>query len=132
MERGSDEVCVGYDAATGKELWATPMGKTIVEHQGGPGPRSAPTVDGDKVYVFGTYFKLACLSAADGKVVWEHDLGSEFSGQNGTGGIKQWGNAQSPIVEGGLVLVAGGGEGQTFMAFDKATGKVAWKKGDDK
>jgi len=132
MERAKQEYCVAYDAATGKELWATAIDKTIFEGSGGNGPRSTPTVDGDKVYVYGTYFKLACLSAADGKVVWQHDLGSEFSGQNGTGGIKEWGNGQSPLVEGPIVVVAGGGDGQTFLAFDKLTGAVKWKKGSEK
>lgn len=136
FERGGNEVCVALDAATGKELWATPIDKTIFERQGGNGPRSTPTVDpgsaGGRVYVLGTYLKLACLNAADGKVVWQHDIQAAFDGQNGTSGINKWGSASSPVVEGDLVLVAGGGEGQSLLAFNKTTGALAWKKHTEK
>ncbi len=131
-ERGGDEVAIALDVATGKELWATPLGKTIFEKSGGNGPRSTPTVDGEHVYWFGTYLRLSCLSAKDGKVEWSHDLASEYDGQLKTGGIGAWGNSASPVVVGDLVVVAGGGAGQALMAFNKATGKLVWKGEDDK
>lgn len=120
------------DANTGKEQWFTPIGKTTSDRQGGPGPRTTPTVVGDKVYVLNTYFNLVCLNGADGKHVWNRDLEKEHDGQNETNGIVQWGNAGSPIVEGDLVIVAGGGPGQTFLAFNKDDGKLAWKSGTEK
>jgi outer membrane protein assembly factor BamB len=126
------EACFAYDAATGKELWATDVDKTIHEGSGGNGPRTTPTISGDRVYVLSTYLKLTCLNAADGAVVWTHDLQSEFNGQNNTDGIVQWGNAASPIVEGDRVIVAGGGTGEAYLAFDKADGKLLWKSGKDK
>ena len=132
IEREGDEVCVALDANTGKELWATPIGKTIHEGNGGNGPRTTPAIDGKLVYVYGTYLKLACLNLADGKIVWQHDIQEEFNGQNGTNGIKEWGSAISPVVEGELVIVAGGGPGAAFLAFDKKSGKLAWKSGDEK
>jgi len=133
MKDGEQESCVAFDAANGKEIWRIKAGRTIFpERQGGEGPRSTPTVDGDKVYLFGTFFQLTCLNAADGKIVWAHDLAKEFDGQTGTNGINPWGQAASPIVEGDLVILAGGGPNQTFMAFDKNTGKVAWKTGTEK
>ncbi len=131
-ERNKDEACVAIDVTTGKELWATALGKTIFEGAGGNGPRSTPTIVGDHVYVLGTYLRLSCLSAADGKVVWSHDIQAENSGQNETKGIKQWGNSMSPVVEGDVVMVAGGGNGQTFLFFDRKTGKVMGKHGDEK
>jgi outer membrane protein assembly factor BamB len=121
------------DANTGKERWYTPLGKTIQDRQGGDGPRTTPTVVGDKLYALGTYFNLVCLSTADGKQVWAHDLAKEFQAQNDTNGIVQWGNAISPVVEGNLVIVAGGGgQGQTFLAFNRNDGKLAWKSGGEK
>lgn len=131
-ERSKEEACVAIDVTTGKEVWATPLGKTIFEGAGGNGPRSTPTVVGDLVYVLGTYLKLSCLSASDGKVVWSHDIQASNNGQNNTGGIKQWGNAMSPIVEGDVVMVAGGGSGETFLFFDRKTGKLLGKHGDEK
>lgn len=133
MERDKNEVLAALNPDTGDELWATPVGKTIFEKQGGNGPRSTPTVDGDRVYVFGTYFKLACVNAADGKIVWEHDLATENAAQTDNNKtIKAWGNASSPIVMGDLVIVNGGGSGQSFLAFNKSDGKLAWKSGDEK
>ena len=127
-----EEACVGLDATSGKELWSRTIDKTIFDRQGGNGPRTTPTLDGNRVYVYGTYFKLACLDAADGKVVWARDLAREHQAQNDTNGIVQWGSAMSPVVEGDLVIVAGGGPRQTFMAFDKNTGSVVWKAGTEK
>jgi outer membrane protein assembly factor BamB len=131
-ERMKQEVCVCLDVASGKELWATPLGNTIFEGAGGNGPRSTPTVVGDQLYVLGTYLKLSCLSTKDGKVVWSHDIQAENDGQNGTGGIKQWGNSASPVVEGEVVMVAGGGTGQTFLFYERKTGKLLGKHGDEK
>ena len=64
-------------------------------------------------------------------MVWRHDIAGEFHGQVGTRGIAQYGSACSPIVEGDLVIINGGGSGAAFMAFDKTTGELAWKSGDD-
>jgi len=132
VERDKQEACVCLDAASGQEAWGTTLGKTIFEGAGGNGPRSTPFVDGDRVYCLGTYLMLSCLDAATGKVVWQHDLATDHSGQLTAPGIKQWGNAASPIVEGGVVVVAGGGSGKAIMAFDKVTGNLAWAKYDDK
>jgi outer membrane protein assembly factor BamB len=131
MERDGKEVVSAMDPDSGKELWATPIDKTIFERQGGNGPRTTPTIDGDRVYVIGTYFKLACLNSADGKVIWEHDLAKEHAAQNETRSIKQWGNASSPLVMGDLVIVAGGGPGESFLAFNKSDGKLEWKSGSE-
>jgi outer membrane protein assembly factor BamB len=131
--RALKEGLLCLDANTGKEQWYVPLGKTIQDRQGGDGPRTTPTVAGGKVYVLGTYFNLACFDATDGKPVWSHDLDKEYQAQNDTNGIVQWGNAGSPIVEGDLVIVAGGGgKDQTFLAFEKDSGKLAWKGGTEK
>jgi outer membrane protein assembly factor BamB len=132
MERDGNEVVAALDPNTGNDLWFTPIDKTIFEKQGGNGPRTTPTIDGDRVYVVGTYFKFACLNAADGKPIWQHDLAAEYAAQTDTAGIKKWGNAASPLVIGDLVVVAGGGPGQSFLAFNKTDGKLAWKSGDEK
>jgi outer membrane protein assembly factor BamB len=131
--RGREEGLLCLDANSGQQKWYTPLGRTIEDRQGGDGPRTTPTVVGDKVYALGTYFNLVCLGVADGKQVWAHDLAKEFNAQNDTNGIVQWGNAGSPIVEGDLVMVAGGGgQGQAFLAFDKASGKLVWKSGTER
>jgi outer membrane protein assembly factor BamB len=132
MERGGKEVAVALSPDTGDELWHTPIDKTIFERQGGDGPRTTPTVDGDRVYLLGTYFHLACLNASDGKIIWEKNLAKDHDVPNNNRSIGKWGNAASPIVMGDLVIVNGGGSGQTFLAFNKSDGKLAWKTGDEK
>jgi outer membrane protein assembly factor BamB len=125
------EVLVARDAASGKEAWALPLGTMKIhdggddgtsDNKGGDGPRSTPAVAGGKVYVFSQRLVLTCVDAATGKEVWKHDLVKEFEGRN-----ISWMNAQSPVIEDGLVLVAGGGPNQTLLAFQAADGQVAWK-----
>lgn len=130
--RAGDEGVVCLDANTGKEQWFTRIGQTTTDRQGGPGPRSTPTLVGGKIYVLSTYFNLVCLDANDGKQVWAHDLATEHEAQNATDGIVNWGNAMSPIIEGDLVIVAGGGPSQTFLAFNKDDGQPVWKTGTEK
>lgn len=120
------EVAVALDAKTGKELWAVPLGKATYDKQGGDGPRSTPTVDGDKVYFLGAYQILTCLNVADGKQVWQHDLVAEYGGK-----IIKWNNAASPIRDGNLIFVNAGGAGQALLAFNKNDGKLVWKGEDD-
>jgi len=131
------EVAVALDANTGKEAWAFPVGGNAYGHNGGnagakgndggDGPRSTPTVVGGKVYVLSSDLALFCLDANTGKQVWTHDLIKEFAGRNIT-----WKNAASPVVDGNLVYVAGGGAGQSLLAFNKDTGALAWKSQDEK
>ena len=131
------EVAVALDANTGKEAWAFPVGGNAYGHNGGnagakgndggDGPRSTPTVVGGKVYVLSSDLALFCLDANTGKQVWTHDLIKEFAGRNIT-----WKNATSPVVDGSLVYVAGGGAGQSLLAFNKDTGALAWKSQDEK
>ncbi|MBM3829199.1 MAG: alcohol dehydrogenase [Verrucomicrobia bacterium] len=130
------EVAIALDANTGKEAWAFPVGGTAYGHSGGnagapgndggDGPRSTPTVVAGKVYVLSSDLALFCLDANSGKQVWTHDLMKEFAGRN-----INWKNAASPVVDGNLVFVAGGGAGQSMLAFNKDTGALAWKSQDE-
>ena len=132
-EAGGKEVCQALDVNTGDKLWTTPLGQTIFEKSGGNGPRSTPAVDGDYVYMLGTYMTIACMNKSDGKIVWGHDLTSEYKSEgNKTGGIKQWGNSASPVIDGDLVFVMGAAPNCAFMAFHKKTGKGVWATGNEK
>ena len=126
------ETVVAMSADSGKELWAVPVGGNAYGHSGGnagaagndggDGPRSTPTLDGGKVYVLSSDLALFCLEAASGKKLWAKDLIAEFGGKN-----ISWKNAASPVIDGNLVFVAGGGPDQSLLAFNKADGKLAWK-----
>jgi len=120
------ETAIALDDKTGKELWATPLGKATYDKQGGDGPRSTPTLDGNRVYFLGAYLVFTCLDAASGKVIWQHDLVKEYAGK-----VIRWNSAASPILDANLILVNAGGAGQSFLAFNKTDGSLAWKSGDD-
>ena len=114
------------DAATGKEIWKQsypcPLDPNMFE--GGPG--STPTADGDRVFTLSRAGDLHCLDAATGKVVWRKQI------VNDLGGIApKWGYAGSPLVLGKWVIVDVGALGAATVAFDKATGDIAWKNGDE-
>ena len=136
VEGAKREVCVALDANTGKELWAVPFGMVKTgdggqsgasDNAGGDGPRSTPTVNEGRVYVMSAKLILSCLDAGTGKVVWQKDLLKEHAGRN-----ISWENAASPVIDGNLVFVAGGGAGQSLLAFNKKDGAVVWKVEDEK
>ena len=129
------EAVVARAADTGKEQWVQPLGTMKINdggqdgaagNKGGDGPRSTPALDGGRVYTLSAKLVLQAWDAATGKEVWKHDLVKEFAGRN-----ISWQNAQSPVVEGDLVIVAGGGAGQSLLAFDKKSGEVKWKGFDE-
>src|SRR6185369_10918779 len=97
------------------------------DNKGGDGPRSTPSVDGNLVYVNSHKLVVSCFDADSGKPVWSRDLVKDNAGRNIT-----WANAASPLIEGDLVYVAGGGAGQSLLALNKATGEVVWKAHDEK
>lgn len=131
-KNGSDdqEFCVALDSEMGKELWAVPLG--IADYPNGgvgddDGPRSTPSLDGDRVFVLTTYLRLSCLDAATGQIVWDKNLITEFGAV-----VIPWQNAASPLIEGDLVLVNSNGRpGQHLLAFRKQDGSVVWKGQND-
>ncbi len=136
VDGATQEVCVALDANTGVEQWATPLGVAkfdgggdagTPDNKGGDGPRTTPTLDGDGVYTLSSRLVLKRMDAASGKEVWSHDLIKENAGRN-----IHWESAASPLIDGGLVYVAGGGEGQALLAFDAKDGHLVWKGQDDK
>ncbi len=131
FEGSLTEHCVALDADTGKELWAMPL--KIAKYDGGgdsggggDGARSTPTIDGDKVYAYGGNLDLYCFDGKTGKQLWKKDIPREYGGRN-----IQWQNATSPVIEGDVVIVGGGGKGAALLGFDKTTGALKWKGEDD-
>ena len=108
----------------GKPIWTTRVGNVGNPDQDPPFPkaRSTPTVDGDFIYALGSDGDLACLEARSGKIRWQKNLRKEFGGQP-----HDWAYAESPLVDGEVVVVTPGGAKATMMAFDKKTGAVIWR-----
>lgn len=130
------ETVIAVDRKSGKTVWQTPLGPTgyanggdrgVPGNNGGDGPRATPVFAGGRVYIFGGKFDLYALDGATGRVVWKHDLLREFGGRE-----IHWSNAASPLVLADRVIVAGGGRGQSFLAFKPDTGALIWKAGNDR
>ena len=123
--RGGTEFVHAFDLATGRKLWEAANGAEYGNDRGN-GPRSTPTVDGDRLYIMGASGDLSCLETAAGKRVWSLNVLKEFGGSN-----PRWGLSESPLVYGDRVLVNAGGPGASIVALDKRTGKVIWKSESD-
>jgi outer membrane protein assembly factor BamB len=135
IEGAPREVCLALDANTGLEVWAANIGPAkydgggddgAPDNRGGDGPRSTPTVNDGKVYLFTPFLVLHCLEAATGKTVWTKDVMREHQGRN-----IGWKSAMSPVVDGVLVFVGGGGPGQSLLGINKNSGQVVWKAQDE-
>ena len=135
-ENGTKEVAHCLDAQTGKELWHSDYAGRS-EDEWGAGPRATPLLDGDRVYVQSCNGEFRCLSLKDGKTLWgasfEQDFGVKFLGYKANSGTaSRRGNNGTPVLDGDHVIVpVGSTQGATLVCFDKLTGKVAWKVGDE-
>jgi outer membrane protein assembly factor BamB len=78
---------------------------------------STPVSDGERIYAF---FGKSGVVAFDlgGKGLWDADVGS---------GLNGWGSAASPILHRDLLIVNASVESETMVAFDRRTGKEAWR-----
>jgi outer membrane protein assembly factor BamB len=123
---GDCEAVVCRNSETGKEQWRFRY-PDLYSCEHGAGPRSTPTVDSGLVYTVGATGTFHCLKLDSGEKVWRHDLLDEFKAPN-----RGWGLSFSPLVEGDLVFTNPGGPGGAALAaFDKRSGQLVWKTGDD-
>jgi outer membrane protein assembly factor BamB len=108
----------------GKPIWNTRLGNVGNPNQQPPYPmaRSTPTIDGELLYALSSDGDVACLETASGKIRWQKSLRKDFGGQPGV-----WAYAESPLVDGEVVVVTPGGAEATLVALNKKTGAVIWK-----
>ena len=117
--RGSNSVVIALNRADGKEVWSKAIGPADTNDKGS-GPRSTPTVDGDRMYVLTENGDLACLKT-DGTVVWQRNILKDFRGTQ-----IRWLISESPLVDGPHVIVTPGGPGAGIAKLDKMTGQTVW------
>ncbi len=108
----------------GKVLWTTRVGNVGNPKQDPPYPkaRSTPTVDGNLLYALGSDGDLVCLETQSGKIRWQKNLRKDFDGQP-----HDWAYAESPLVDGEVLVVTPGGAKATIVALNKKTGAPIWK-----
>lgn len=112
------------DRSTGKHLWNAPIGRTLDQDRG-PGPRSTPTVDGDRIYVLTENGDLASVNDKDAYVLWSRNILEDFGGSN-----PHWLISESPLIDGEKLIVTPGGRGGTIVALEKTSGKEIWRSTD--
>lgn len=88
----------------------------------GDGPRSTPTLDGDRLYVEGAQGDISCLDAATGKTLWHVQLVDDLGGT-----VPVRGYSESLLIHKNHVFVTPGGPAGTVVALEKDSGKVAWR-----
>lgn len=134
--REGSEVAHLVEVESGREIWQVPYAESFGD-EWGEGPRSTPLMDGEQIYVQSCTGEFRCLNLKDGKTIWgtsfEKDFGVHFLGnKSNEGTATRRGNSGSPVLEGKrLFLPVGKPEGGTMVCFDKLTGKVIWKGGED-
>ena len=69
----------------GKQIWASEIGPLRHDGAGFPGPRSTPSIDGNRLYTLGIAGDLVCMDIKDGRILWRRDLVKDFGGAIPTG-----------------------------------------------
>jgi outer membrane protein assembly factor BamB len=124
---GTSDLVLGFDLATGKDLWKYTLAPMYEGHDGSDdGPIATPAIADGTVYAFGPRGQLVALGLADGKEVWKKELTAPELRE------PFYGVSTSPLVVGELLVVATGGEGQRAVtALRRKDGSVAWTWGED-
>lgn len=118
--RNRQSVVSSLSRADGRLLWSVPLGPGVSNDRG-PGPRSTPTVAGDRLYVLTENGDLVCLRIADGGIVWRRNILRDFGARN-----IGWLVSESPLVDGHRVIVTPGGRNAGLVALEAGTGETIW------
>lgn len=120
---------IALDRRTGRERWSS------LAYRGEPREKrhikatyanQTPATDGTVVVAFFGSQGLYAFEM-DGRLRWKHDLGVINAGAYDLPSY-EWGNASSPIIDDGRVIVQCDGQGTGFVqAFDVKTGRSLWK-----
>lgn len=123
-ERLDNECAEARAANDGKRVWQTRLGKVGNPQQrpNYPAARSTPTVDGPWLFALGSDGDLACLNVATGEPRWQKNLRAEFGGKP-----DEWAYAESPLIDGDVLVCTPGGSDATLVALDKKTGEEIWR-----
>lgn len=127
-QRREEEAVTAYDMQTGLEVWAFTYPARFQESMGGEGPRATPTWHEDKLYALGAEGDLHCLDAATGKLIWKHNILTDAKAPN-----LMYAMAAAPlVVDDKVIMLPGGSNGHSVIAYDKDSGQIRWHAQDDK
>jgi outer membrane protein assembly factor BamB len=114
------------DAMTGQERWTDSYPRERYRSMFGAGPRTTPTAVDGKLFTFGITGVLSGYDLQSGKRLWQTNPYEVFKGS-----LPRFGVCSSPLVVDGRVIVMVGAGGSAVVAYDAATGEVAWKALDE-
>jgi outer membrane protein assembly factor BamB len=125
------ELCIALDANTGATLWEADVDAANYSSLSGydpliDGPRSTPSVDGERIFVTTSQLKLHCLDAASGTIVWQRDFVAELGSD-----LIPWENAASPLMVDDLIFLNTNARGPRLTAIRKSDGSTAWSGQED-
>ena len=86
-----------------------------------PGPRSTPTIVGDKLYMTSGLGEVFCLDIPSGKKTWSVNILERFKAPN-----IMYTLAESLLVDGDRVICTPGGPDAGLAALNKNTGETIW------
>ncbi len=124
-ERAVHERVLCFNARSGKRVWMTQHDASPQEWFFNPeqmrGTGATPIIHNGRVYALSMFYILECLDARTGKVVWKHDLATEYQ-------LPPSSLDASPLIDGNLLIAAIGGKPAAgVVAFDLVTGREVWK-----
>jgi outer membrane protein assembly factor BamB/precorrin-6B methylase 2 len=121
--REDEVICTALSEKDGKRLWSTSIGPAAREMAVMRWlSQTAPTVDGERLYVVTANGDYVCLATDTGKELWRKHFQKDFDGKKSS-----WGYCDYPLVDGDRVILTPGGEKAAVVALDKKTGEVIWK-----
>jgi outer membrane protein assembly factor BamB len=128
-QRGELECVTCYDIRDGKLLWSHTDKAQFNELMGGEGPRAVPTVDSvaGRVFTMGAMGHLNCLDLVTGEKKWQREVLKD----GGATRNLEWGKSSSPLLTASRVICSAGDDGASLIAYNRQTGEIAWKAGND-
>ncbi len=116
------EVVTSYDLTTGHEIWTHMWNAYFKEGMGGDGPRATPTWDDGRLYALGATGEFRCLDAETGQLIWKRNILTDNQATNLT-----WAMSASPlVVDDKVIVLPGGKQGKSVVAYHKLTGEIIW------
>jgi outer membrane protein assembly factor BamB len=127
-QRGDRELAAAYHLETGRELWTSAWDAEFEGSPGGGGPRATPTWHDGRVFVLGATGEFRAIDAATGRALWRTNILADAGAAN-----TDHGTSASPLVVNNTVVVLpGGSNGQSVVAYDRQSGKRVWSALDDR
>lgn len=114
-KKGGSTKMIALSTIQGSVIWEADMGA-------GANPNCTPTVDGDRIYGLTHSGELVCVSAKDGKILWQRNFPTDFKGRMESG----WGYSESPVIDGDNLICTPGGNSAVMVALNKVTGELIW------